>query len=68
MTKKEMRDNIIKLFGRNHNSTYQFFSLTYCEKEEIVKFYYNRTIESEKNRVENEIKKLQKRLDYLNKM
>lgn len=68
MTKKEMQDNIIKIFGRNHSWTYQFFSLTYCKENLIVKFYYDEIIKSEKNRVEKEIEKLQKRLDDLNKM
>lgn len=68
MTKEEMRNNIVKLFGRNHSWTYQIFSLTYCEKEEVAKFYYDRMIESEKDSVEKEIIKLQKRLDDLNKM
>ena len=68
MTKKEMGENITKLFGNNHAWTHQFFSLIYCEEDLIVKFYYDRIIESEKDRVEKEIKKLQKRLDDLNKM
>ena len=68
MTKEEMRNNIVKLFGRNHAWTYQIFSLTSYNDEVVAKFYYDRMIDSEKDRVEKEIIKLQKRLDELNEM
>lgn len=68
MTKKEMTDNIIKLFGRNHSWTYQFFSIANFKEGLIVKFYYDKIIESEKENVKKQIEKLQKRLDELNEM
>jgi len=68
MTKKEMTDNIVKLFGNNHAWTYQFFSIASFKDELIIKFYYDRMIESEKENVKQQIEKLQKRLDELNEM
>lgn len=68
MTKEQMTNNIVKVFGRDHGWTYQFFSIVNCKEGPIVKFYYDKMIESEKENVKKQIEKLQKRLDELNEM
>lgn len=68
MTREQMIDNIKKVFGVNHSYTYQIESLVRVYPTERVKFVYNQMIDGEKDYIQKQIKKLQKRLDELNEM
>lgn len=68
MTKEQMIDNIKKVFGINHSYTYQIESFAKIYPIERVKFVYNQMIDGEKNYIQKQMEKLQKRLDELNEM
>ena len=68
MTKETMVANIKKVFGVNHSYTYQIESFVKVYPIERVKFVYNQMIDGEKNYIQKQIEKLQKRLDELNEM
>lgn len=68
MTKEQMTDNIKKIFGINHSYTYQIESFAKMYPIEQVKFVYNQMIDGEKDYIQKQIVKLQKRLDELNEM
>lgn len=68
MTKETMIANIKKVFGINHSYTYQIESFAKIYPIERVKFVYNQMIDGEKNYIQKQIEKLQKRLDELNEM
>ena len=68
MTKETMVANIKKVFGVNHSYTYQIESLAKLYPIKRVKFVYNQMINGEKEYIQKQIEKSQKRLDELNKM
>lgn len=68
MTKETMVANIKKVFGVNHSYTYQIESFAKLYPIERVKFVYNQMIDGEKEYIQKQIEKSQKRLDELNKM
>ena len=68
MTKETMVANIKKVFGTNHSYSYQIESFAKLYSIEQVKFVYNQMIDGEKEYIQKQIEKLQKRLDELNEM
>lgn len=68
MTKETMIANIKKVFGINHSYTYQIESFAKIYPIERVKFVYNQMIDGEKNYIQKQMEKLQKKLDELNEM